>query len=278
MRIGAHVSIAGGIINVIPRALAIGANTIQIFLSAPKNWNLIKITDDEAANFKKLASKNNIHPIFAHSIYLVNVASENSELINKSEASLIDYLNTSAKLGCVGVIFHIGSSKNKTFNQIKNRIITHINNVLEHSNPKSLLIIETNAGQGNCIGSTFSQINEILNGINEKSRMGVCLDTAHIYESGYDLSSDPKLILQQFDSQIDLKYLKVIHCNDSKSGLNSKVDRHENIGEGKIGSQAFKQLLHLPALSEIPFILEVPGFNNDGPDKRNIEILKSLAS
>ena len=277
MKIGAHVSISGGIPNAILNATKIGANTIQIFLSAPQNWNSPKITDQEAEQFLIEAKKNNIDPVVIHAIYLINLASSNPDLIEKSKKTLIDYLNTSAAIQSIGVIFHIGSSKEKTFDEIKKQVIDNIDEILDQSDPKSTLIIETNAGQGNCIGSTFEQIFEIISGIKQKSRIAVCLDTAHIYESGYDLKSDPKKIIQEFNKIIGLNYLKTIHCNDSKTTLNSKVDRHENIGQGELGENTFKTLLHMPELKEIPFIIEVPGFENKGPDKQNIDLLKKLA-
>lgn len=276
MKIGAHVSISGGLLNAITRASEIEANTIQIFASAPKNWYSSKITNEEAAQFALQSQKENIYPVFIHAIYLVNLASDNEELINKSRKSLIEALNISAKIKSAGVIFHIGSHKTRTYQDTKYSVIEHINDILSKTDKNSTLLIETNAGQGNCIGCTFEQIAEIISGINVKNRIGVCLDTAHVFASGYDIKSSPKKIITDFDNIIGLNYLKVIHCNDSKTGLNSRHDRHENIGEGQLGLKTFEKLLNLPQLSQIPFILEVPGFDNLGPDKQNIKILKGL--
>lgn len=277
MKIGAHVSIAGGITNAILRTTEIGANTIQIFLSAPQNWKSPNISQLQRAQFIDETKKNNINPVLIHAIYLINLASNNPALIDKSKKSLIDYLNTSATIQSAGVIFHIGSSRENTFDETKNQVINNINEILSISDPKSTLIIETNAGSGNSIGATFEQIAEIIENINQKHRIGVCIDTAHIYESGYDIKTNPKKIIQDFNKIIGLKYLKAIHCNDSKTTLNSKIDRHENIGQGELGEQTFKTLLNLPELKEIPFILEVPGFKNTGPDKENIDLLKELS-
>lgn len=277
MKIGAHVSIAGNLTNAIKNAQSIGANTIQIFVSAPQNWYPSKITQPDIEAFNNAAETAGINPILIHAIYLINLASDNPELITKSKQSLIDALNISAKIYAAGVIFHIGSHKTKTYEEIKPQIIQYINNILTNSDPQSTLIIETNAGQGNCVGCTFEQIAEIIAGIDQKNRIGVCLDTAHVFASGYDIKNQPTEVIKQFDQIIGLNYLKAIHCNDSKSDFNSRTDRHENIGQGQIGEAAFKKLLHLPELKDIPFILEVPGFDNHGPDNQNIEILKKLA-
>lgn len=278
MKIGAHVSISGGILNAIKQAVNIGANTIQIFASAPKNWYPPKISDHDAAEFIKDTKANNISPTFIHAIYLINLASDNPDLVEKSKKSLIDALNISTKIKSDGVIFHIGSNQAKTYEQTKLIVAEHINEILDDSDPSSTLLIETNAGQGNCIGCTFEQIADIISKINNKKRIGVCLDTAHIYESGYDLKSDPQKIISDFDDIIGLNYLRAIHCNDSKTNFNSHADRHENIGVGQLGVETFKKLLNMPELSHIPFILEVPGFKNEGPDKQNIDILKELSN
>ena len=174
-----------------------------------------------------------------------------------------------------GVIFHIGSSRERTFDQVKDEIADNINLILSNTPKNSTLTIETNAGQGNCIGSKFEEIKYLISKIKAKSRIGVCLDTAHSFASGYEINN-PEKLLNDFDKTIGLKYLKVIHLNDSKTEFNSNVDRHENIGQGKIGLENIKNFINQNVLKDIPFILEVPGFNNTGPDKKNVEIVKKL--
>lgn len=278
MIIGAHVSAAGGAINAISRAKELGITAIQIFASPPRNWNPPKITSEDALNFKKAAIENNISHIFLHAIYLTNIASLNPFIITKSKKSLIEYLNVSSLIGSNGVVFHSGYGSGKTFDEVKDNVIDNINEILENSDLKSTLIIETNAGQKNAIGASFEQIKELINGIKSPKRIGVCLDTAHTFASGYDwVNKGAKEIINEFDQKIGLEYLKAIHCNDSKSDFNSHVDRHENIGQGKIGDKVFKELLHLESIKNIPFILETPGFANTGPDQKNIDHLKELA-
>ncbi len=275
---GAHVSAAGGVMNAIPKAKDLGVTAIQIFASAPGNWNPPKATLEDGKAFGEACRAEGISHIFFHSIYLVNLASDNPELILKSKQSLITGLNLNAAMQGNGVIFHVGSSKANTFEAVKDAVITNINNIIDQSDPQSCLVIETNAGQGNNIGDTFEEVAALLEGVVKKDRIGVCLDTAHTFASGYDLvNKGPQAIMDEFDRIIGLKYLKAIHCNDSKTEFNSRVDRHENIGHGKIGDEPFRKLLHLPALQNIPFILEVPGIEGGGPDKPNVEKLKELA-
>jgi apurinic endonuclease APN1 len=278
MIFGAHVSAAGGVMNAIPKAKALGVTAIQIFASAPGNWNPPKASLEDGKAFGEACKKEGITHIFFHSIYLVNLASDNPELVEKSQNSLITGLNLNAAMGGNGVIFHVGSSKARTFEDCVEEVTDRMNTILAKSDPKSILVIETNAGQGNNIGDTFEEVAALLKGIKDKDRIGVCLDTAHTFASGYDLvDKGAKAIIDEFDKIVGLKYLKAIHCNDSKTALNSRVDRHENIGFGKIGEEPFRKLLHLPELKNIPFILEVPGIEGGGPDLPNVEKLKALA-
>lgn len=278
MIIGAHVSAAGGVMNAIPKAQDLGITAIQIFASAPGNWNPPKTTLEQGQTFGEACRTEGITHIFFHSIYLVNLASDNPELIEKSNKSLITALNLNASMQGDGVIFHVGSSKANTFEAVKDTVIKNINDIINNSDAHSTLIIETNAGQGNNIGDTFEEVASLLAGVKDKSRVGVCLDTAHTFASGYDLvNTGPQKIIEEFDEVIGLTYLKAIHCNDSKTDFNSRVDRHENIGFGKIGEAPFKKLLHIPKLKDIPFILEVPGIEGGGPDKANVDKLKMLA-
>jgi apurinic endonuclease APN1 len=276
--IGAHVSAAGGVMNAIPRAQEIGADAIQIFASAPGNWNPPKTTLEEGKAFGDACRAQGINHIFFHSIYLINLASDNPELIKKSKQNLIEDLNLNAAMGGQGVIFHVGSSKANTFEDVKDSVIAAMNDIIAQSDPNSTLVIETNAGQGNNIGDTFEEVAALIDGIKDKGRVGVCLDTAHTFASGYDLVNDgPAAVMKKFDDIVGLKYLKAIHTNDSKTAFNSRVDRHENIGHGHIGEEPFRKMLHLPELQAIPFILEVPGIEGGGPDKPNIDKLKELA-
>jgi len=249
---------------------------IQVFVSAPRNFNDSKFDAESAQELaENIRNNTQVKQIFYHAIYLLNLASSNQELIEKSKKSLINALNVCAWMKAQGVIFHIGSSRERTFDQVKDEIADNINLILSNTPKNSTLTIETNAGQGNCIGSKFEEIKYLISKIKAKSRIGVCLDTAHSFASGYEINN-PEKLLNDFDKTIGLKYLKVIHLNDSKTEFNSNVDRHENIGQGKIGLENIKNFINQNVLKDIPFILEVPGFNNTGPDKKNVEIVKKL--
>lgn len=278
MIIGAHVSAAGGVKNAIARASELGVTAIQIFASAPGNWNPPKTTPEEAEAYRVAAKSAGITHTFFHSIYLINLASDKPELVEKSKQSLVSALNLNAAMGGNGVIFHVGSSKERSFDDVRDAVINNINDILAASDEKATLIIETNAGQGNCIGDTFEEVASLVGGVREKSRIGVCLDTAHTFASGYDLvTRGAQDVINEFDRVIGLQYLKAIHTNDSKTAFNSKVDRHENIGYGTIGHEPFRQLLHIESLRDIPFILEVPGIDGGGPDRANVATLQELA-
>ncbi|PIP51690.1 deoxyribonuclease IV [Candidatus Berkelbacteria bacterium CG23_combo_of_CG06-09_8_20_14_all_33_15] len=276
MLIGAHISTVGGEKKMIEKINNFDINVIQIFVSAPRNFNDSKFNQGSAKEFAEyIRKKTKVKDIFYHAIYLINLASSNKDLVEKSKNSLISSLQVCSWMKSQGVIFHIGSSRERTFDQAKDEIADNINSILLNTPKNSTLIIETNAGQGNCVGSKFEEIEYLISKTKDKSRIGVCLDTAHSFASGYDLSN-PEKLLKNFDNIIGLKYLKAIHLNDSKTDFNSNVDRHENIGKGKIGLENIKNFINQKTLKNIPFILEVPGFDNTGPDKKNIEIVKKL--
>jgi deoxyribonuclease-4 len=278
MIIGAHVSAAGGVMQAIPRATELGVSAIQIFASAPGNWNPPKATLEDGIAFGKACRVANLNHIFFHSIYLINLASDNSELVKKSQQSLITALDLNAAMGGNGVIFHVGSSKDRSFDDVKNDVAHNISEILKQSDPESTLVIEINAGQGNCIGDTFEEIAYLIEKNPDPKRIGVCFDTAHAFASGYDLvNRSPQDIFDEFNAKVGLQYLRSIHCNDSKTDFSSRVDRHENIGQGKLGDKPFQNLLKYKPLEKIPFILEVPGYGGTGPDKKNVDHLKKLA-
>lgn len=279
MIFGAHVSAAGGIMNAIPKAKSLGITAIQIFASPPQSFNPPKATLEDGKAFGEACRNEGITHIFFHAIYLMNLASEKPFVVHSSKESLITALNLNAAMKGNGVIFHVGSSKERSFEDVRDAVIKNINDILDKSDPESILIIETNAGAGNNIGDTFEEVAALVEGVKDKKRIGVCLDTCHTFASGYDLINvGPKKIMEDFDKIIGLKYLRAIHTNDSKTEFNSRKDRHENIGLGHIGEKPFKELLHLPELRDIPFILEVPGIDGkSGPDKANVDKLKELA-
>lgn len=277
MLLGTHLSISKGLNNTVDKAVQIGANCLQIFASAPKNWQESKFTDAEIKNFKDKLLKNNITPLFIHAVYLINLASSNPEIYQKSINSLIADMRSANKLNAKGVILHLGSHLGVGLDKVFPRLILAIKKILQKSPPKPYFIIENSAGSKGKIGSRLEDLVKIIKKVKDP-RIKICLDTAHALASGYKINSRKELdqFLKKFDNTLGLDKLVCIHTNDSKVPLGSGVDRHENIGQGFIGLNGFKLLLNHPKLRHLPFIIETPGFQEKGADKKNLQILKSL--
>lgn len=278
MRIGAHVSTSGGLHNAIGRALDIGANCIQIFAGAPQRWAEARFADEDVATFRHLSLEKDVRPVYVHSAYLLNFASEDPDLRAKSAQSILSGLRWAEKLGAAGVITHLGSSRGGEPPEAEARVGDTLTQLLREAPAGPHLLLETCAGQGNTIGRRFEQLARLVQRLAD-SRVQVCLDTAHVFAAGYDITTAEGLesTLEQFDGTVGLSLLEAIHANDSKSPLGSNVDRHENIGQGFLGEDAFARILQHPALRPLPFLLEVPGYNKEGPDKPNVDTMRRLA-
>jgi deoxyribonuclease-4 len=275
IKIGAHVSAAQSLSLSFDRAQAIGAECTQIFISPPQQWAKTNHSDEEIKEYRKKCETSNIQPNFIHSTYLINLASDNPENLAKSVDWLIYAQKTAEKLGINGTIFHIGSAKKLGKELAIKQVIQSIKEILKNSGQVNL-ILENSARAGELIGDQFSELGEIVKAIGDP-RVKICLDTQHAFASGYDLRTMEGLnqTLAEFDREVGLEKLVAIHANDSKTELGSNRDRHENIGQGLIGLDGFKNMINHPALKNLPFILEVPG-DGVGPDKNNIQLLKSL--
>jgi len=275
--IGAHVSTAGGIDKAIGRAVEIGAEAVQVFASSPRAWAFKPPTDQAVGAFKQGASKAKLGPTVFHAVYLVALGAPDEALLLKSMESLINYMQTAERLGASGVIFHPASHRGAGYEAVEAQMVGAVHQVLKSAPGKVWLALENSAGMGDHIGSRFEELGRLVKAINHP-RIRVCLDTQHAWAANYDVASPRGLdeTLKQFDKAIGLKLLAAVHANDSKTERGSGVDRHENIGEGTIGADGFSTILAHPALGKVPFYLEVPGFDNSGPDKKNIDILTRL--
>jgi deoxyribonuclease-4 len=277
MRIGAHVKSAGGLDKAIDRGRDIGAEAVQLFVSSPQGWAFKERTEAEIAAFRKKSADTGIAPAFLHGVYLVNLATDKPENLAKSIASLTFYLRTASLMGASGVIFHVGNHGGQGLDAVLDRTVEAIRRVLGDSPEDVRLCLETNAGQGGNIGVKFSDLARII----EKApdpRLRVCLDTAHTLASGYDIRTPEGVTatMAEFQRDLGLDMLAAVHANDSKAPLGSNVDRHENIGKGHIGEDGFRAVLAHPAFRDVPFFLEVPGYDDDGPDAPNVAALKAL--
>ena len=284
IKLGAHQSTAGGLHEALNRVSLIGGNCLQIFSSSPRGWNFAKTDEERVLKFIDLKSRLKIDPIYFHASYLINLA-DNSKTGHLSKLSLIAEMNIAPKLGIKGSIIHLGSFKEDKSNNYllydrdrdkKFKILTNnIREILSKTPKKSLFIIE-NAGNRK-IGQMLEEISEIVSDVDD-SRVRLCLDTCHLFSNGYGFKNEDELnvFIDKLDELELLEKLEVWHINDSRDPLSSGRDRHVNIGKGMIGIDEFKTLLNHPKTKGFPFIIETPGFDGNGPDKKNIDILKAL--
>jgi len=280
MILGGHVSIAGGFQLAPERAAALGGNTLQMFSGNPRSFAGPPVLSKAAVTeFTQSAKNLHIAPMYFHAPYLVNLASE-EPTGDLSVKLLIAELATASRLGIRGSIVHLGSFK-KSEGAEKERqyklLVKRIKTILAGAFGDSVFIIE-NAGTRK-IGRTLEEIGNILSDVNSQ-RLKVCLDTCHLHAAGYDISTEQKLdaFLDAFEKLIGLERLECFHINDSRDEFGSLRDRHDNIGEGKIPKEVFTLVLNHPKLRHLPFLLEVPGFDNNGPDKKNLDILKEIVT
>jgi deoxyribonuclease-4 len=277
MRIGIHVSGAGGIENIVPKALEAGSEVLQLFISAPQQWRPPNISDQQAENFRNALESAAI-PAYFHGVYLVNLAADNDAMLGRSVGSLKQYMRWAGDLGVKGTVFHVGSHKGAGFDTYREQIVKGMREVLDYAANDALLIMENNAGQGGGVGSTFNELGAIIKGLDNDPRVRVCMDTCHAFAMGYDIASTEGCVqaMEEFDREVGLDRLEVVHANDSKMPLGGLRDRHENIGDGHIGSDGFAAVMSHPAFARLPFILEVPGIDDHGPDRENVERLKKI--
>lgn len=276
--LGAHVSTAGGLSTCVPRAVDMGCECMQIFLSAPQRWQHPRHSDEQVDEYRRLIAETSIGPNFAHATYLVNLAAGDPTIRDKSIENLSACAYWADRVGLAGIVVHIGSARGQGVEDAVKQVASALEAVLDRGS-KSMILLENSAGSGEYLGSRFEQIGNIVDKLARDERLGLCLDTAHTFASGYDLRIDEgiKRTMDEVDQFIGLERLKLIHANDSKVGLNSAVDRHENIGKGQLGEDAFTRMLSQPELRKVAWVLEVPGYEDKGPDKPNLDVLKRLA-
>jgi len=277
MKIGAHVGTSGGVNKAIDRAEEIGAEAIQIFSGAPQAWRRKEYRPEEVEAYKARAAETGIGPAYVHGVYLVNLATDNPENLEKGIDALVHDMKVCHLLGSLGVIFHIGSHRGAGYEHVFSQVVGSVVRIVEATPEETWLILENSAGMGGAIGSRFEELGRIISEAGSP-RVRVCLDTQHAFAAGYDLKTKAGLeaAMSEFDREVGLDRLVAVHANDSKCPLAGGVDRHENIGEGHIGVDGFENILAHPAFADVPFLLEVPGYANEGPDRRNVETLKSV--
>lgn len=273
-KLGAHVSTAGGFEKALTHLSNIGGNVLQIFSASPRGWNFAKTDPLQTSRFREAKAKLHISDVFFHASYLINLA-DGGKTGHMSKLSLIAELKAASALGIKGSIIHLGSFKDSKTDEKYNILIKNIKEILAQT-PEDTYFIAENAGNKK-IGQSLDELASIVCDVNNP-RMKICLDSCHLFSAGYDLRTEDKLnaFLQKFDKKIGLGHLEVWHLNDSRDPFDSGRDRHENIGVGTIGLDEFRLVINHPKLKHLPFIIETPGFDGNGPDKRNLDILKSL--
>src|SRR4051794_1628334 len=245
-RIGAHMSVAGGLPNAIARAQVHQCEALQIFTKNASQWRARPLPDEEIEAFRKAAAQTGIGPIVAHASYLINLATGNPALRTQSIAALGEEINRAEALGLLGVVLHPGARLTTPENEAIDLVVSALSEVLQdRPRGSTMVLLEHTAGQGTAMGATFEEIAAMLDGVRDKQRLGVCLDTCHLLASGYDLCSEQgyAATFTRFDELIGFDRLKVFHMNDSKKPCRSRVDRHEHIGQGCLGIEPFRRLV-----------------------------------
>lgn len=274
MYLGVHVSIQGALHLAIDRGEALGCEAIQIFTTSPRGWDFNIPKEKDLELFREKWNASNIKKIVGHSIYLANFASPNPYIYTNSINSLLSGISISEKLGLLGYIIHSGSHKGRGVEYGIERAAGALRQVFNVYEGETPIILEISAGAGDTLGRSFKELKDIIGGVGDK-RLGICFDTAHAFESGIDIRTKKNLddVLKKIDKEIGSEKLMALHLNDSKTALGSNVDRHETIGEGQIGKEAFSNIINHPKLKNLPGILETPNFEED---LKNLEILKNL--
>ena len=258
--IGAHVSSSGGVENAPANALAIGANAFALFTKNQRQWVSAPLSEKSIALFKQRCRQGGLDPryILPHDSYLINLGSPDEEGLQKSRNAFIDEMTRCEQLGLMMLNFHPGSHLNKiSLEECLDRIAESINIALEHTSGVAA-VIENTAGQGSNVGNRFEHIRYIIDKVQDKGRVGVCIDTCHTYSAGYDIVGDYDAVFDEFDKVIGFDYLRGVHLNDSKKLLASRVDRHDSLGDGTLGVEFFKRFMNDARFDNMPIILETP--------------------
>ena len=277
MRFGFHISIAGGFSKIIERAAVRGCETIQFFSRNPRGWRYAPLDKKEVGHFRSLVKPSALFPLFLHLPYLPNIASRDSEFYRRSIQSIIVDLQRAEQIGTHYLIIHVGHRMASSEEEAMEAVSQGIDQAFERAKNSVILLLENTAGQGTEIGYNFQHLRRILDGVHDGERMGICLDTAHAFEAGYDLSRKEGIeeALESFDRTIGLKRLHLLHLNDSKTPLGSRKDRHWHIGEGYIGKEGFRNLINHPSIRTLPGIMETPR-KDTVEDLKNMRVIRSL--
>lgn len=279
-KFGAHVGMAGGISNAVTNAMDIGANSFALFLKSPRRWESPPIKDDEAAKFAQLCEKYGYNPrtdILPHGLYFINLANPDDEKEAKAYGLFVDDLKRCEKLNIGLYNFHPGSALDGPKRDALEKLAKNINRAIAETSFVKI-VIENMAGHGNLIGSDIQDLRDVIDLVEDKSRVGVCIDTCHLFAAGYDISTKElyEAFWQKFDAVVGRQYLSAIHLNDSKAPLGANRDLHQKLGHGFLGLEVFRLIANDKRLEDIPIVLETPVGKDDSVYGEEIKLLESL--
>jgi len=277
--VGAHLSIAGAIYESISRAVSLECDCLQIFSRNPRTWRAKLLSDEDAAEFRRRRQSAGLNPVVVHVPYLINLCSSEPELYRRSVKEFTADLERAARIGADYFVSHVGSHKGAGPAAGLGQIASALHTILGEAPDSVLVLLENTSGSANSLGHRFEQLQAIIEATDRPGRLGLCLDTAHAFEAGYDVASPDGLdrTLNELDRWVGLDRLKIIHANDSRTERGSHRDRHEHIGRGQIGLQGFRTIVNHPLLRDLPFILETP-IDAAGDTARDLRVLRSLRS
>jgi len=277
MQIGAHVSSSGGIHNAVDRAVAIGADSIQVFTQSPRTWRPTNHDPATFERFRERRAETGMGGVLCHALYLCNLAAPNDDVYEKSVAAMRNTMEVACGIGADGVVFHVGSHLGSGFEHGLERVLPAMEHVLELCSDETWLLMENSAGAGGTIGRSIDELATLYERLDRHPRLGICLDSCHLYVSGIDVTDRAALdaCLDEIDSSIGLDRLRALHVNDSAAPLGSNRDRHANIGEGLLGEGLGVFLGH-PRLQGLPAVIETAGPENHGPDANEIRKAKEI--
>ena len=272
------MSTAGGLPTAFERGDELGCAAIQIFTSSPRQWRGRELTDDDVAAFRAAWERSRCEICFGHDIYLTRLGTRDPEILSRSRSAFQQELRTCQRLGLAYLVFHPVGDIDADENAVLDRVADSLDHVFDHVPDEGTLVcLETTAGQGANVGHRFDQLARIIDKVEQKKRLGICLDTCHVFVAGYDIVSAAgyERMITELDETVGLARLKAIHLNDSLKARGSRVDRHAHIGQGAIGEGAFRRLLRDPRLRGVPMVIETP--KEGGMDAVNLAVLRRLA-